>query len=219
MYFLSEEKYRKFSASLLPGTKNILGVRLPYLRKLAKEILKLNYVEYIDSDEHIYFEEIMLCGMIIGYTKDDVTTKLNDIKNFLPKIDNWSVCDSFCNGLKFTRKNKKEIFEFLQPYFYSNKTFEVRFALVMLLNYYVEESYLKSLYQIFDTIVNNDYYVEMALAWAISNCYIKYPEQTIEYLKKSKISNSTYKKTIQKICDSKKVNLNYKNIVRKLVRD
>lgn len=72
LFSLQEEKYQKFSSSLLPGTKNILGVRLPYLRKIAKEISKYNYIEYLYSDIHIYFEETMICAMAIGYAKEEI---------------------------------------------------------------------------------------------------------------------------------------------------
>ncbi|MEG1448107.1 MAG: DNA alkylation repair protein, partial [Oscillospiraceae bacterium] len=142
LFSLADEKYRTFSASLLPNVDNIIGVRLPLLRNIAKEISKTNYEEYLYSDEHIYFEEIMICGMAIGYAKEPPQQKLGHVEKFIPRINNWSVCDSFCNTLKFTNNNKEKMFEFLQPYFHSDKEFYVRFAVVMLLNYYVSEDYL-----------------------------------------------------------------------------
>ena len=40
---MAEPDYRKFSASLLPGTRNILGVRLPQLRRLAKQLARKDW--------------------------------------------------------------------------------------------------------------------------------------------------------------------------------
>ena len=114
---LSEEKYREFSSRLIPGVENILGVRLLCLRKIAKRIAKKDWREYLKNANDTYFEEVMLQGMVIGYVKDsNIEEILVYIKNFIPKINNWSVCDSFCNGLKITNKNKEIVWEFLKKY-------------------------------------------------------------------------------------------------------
>ena len=98
----------------------------------------------------------------------------------MPKINNWAVCDTFCAGLKITKKHKEEMFEFLQKYLKSHKEFEIRFGVVMLLDYYIEEKYLNQLFEIFDSIENKEYYVQMAIAWAISICLIKFYDKTGE---------------------------------------
>ena len=102
----AETKYRDFSSSLIPKSKPLLGVRLPVLRKLAKDVIKnMDWKREIGSYEgqyeDIYFEEVMLRGMIIGYgtRKEEAEEALQLLKNFIPHIDNWSVCDSFCNIL------------------------------------------------------------------------------------------------------------------------
>jgi len=103
---IADEKYRVFSSKLIPNIDNVLGVRLPELRKIAKRLAKDNYQEYLAATELIYFEEIMLQGIIIGYLNVEWEDKVKHIIGFIPKIDNWSVCDSFCTGLKFDEKNK-----------------------------------------------------------------------------------------------------------------
>ncbi|PKM44535.1 MAG: DNA alkylation repair protein, partial [Firmicutes bacterium HGW-Firmicutes-6] len=99
---LVDEKYRKFSSSLTPGTDNILGVRLPALRKIGKKIAKADWRSYLETARDDSFEETLLQGMVIGYADMELTERLVMIKTYLPKIDNWSICDSFCTGLKFT---------------------------------------------------------------------------------------------------------------------
>ena len=95
LFELAEENYQKFSSALLPNINNILGVRLPTLRKLAKVIAKDDWRRFISMADSDYFEEVMLQGMVIGYAKADIEEILQYATDFIPKIDNWSVCDSF----------------------------------------------------------------------------------------------------------------------------
>lgn len=207
--------YQKFSASLIPNITNVLGVRLPILRKIAKEIYQNeNWKEILTLQRSEFMEETMLQGMIIGLIQEPPKTVFQYIKNFVPKINNWSVCDSFCCSLKFVRENKNLVWNFLLPYFNSEKEFELRFAYVMMLNYFIDEIYIDKLFKIIDKFNNNKYYSQMAVAWALSICYIKFPQKTKNYLKISKLDNFTYNKAIQKICDSHKIGANDKKILK-----
>jgi len=148
----TEETYRDFSANLIPGeAKPLLGVRLPQLRKLAKDIVKKGgrtagwqeeIAHYDGAYKDIYFEEAMLRGMIIGYgtAQKEITCDegLMYLKNFIPCIENWSVCDSFCSSFVFANKYRKEVWDFMQPYLYSQKEFEMRVALILLLNQFLK---------------------------------------------------------------------------------
>ena len=202
---LSEKDYQKFSASLLPNIDNVLGVRLPILRKLAKEILKDKDCEkFLKSTKFKYMEEYMLQGMVIGLLKKPIDDVLLYVKNFIPSIDNWSVCDSFCCGFKITNDNLDTVFDFLQPYFKSKNEYEIRFAYVMLLNYYLQDEYIDRVFKLVDEFDDDRYYSRMAVAWLVSIAYIKYPNKTEKYLKKSKLDTWTYNKSIQKICESLK---------------
>ena len=133
---------------------------------------------------------------------------------FSNKINNWSVCDSFCNGLKTTNKNKEKMWKFIEEYLSSSYEFEVRFAVVMLLNFYVEEDYVELVLSNLDKIKHDGYYVKMAVAWAISICYVKFNKTTLNYLKENNLDYFTYNKSLQKICESLKVSKEEKNIIR-----
>ena len=116
----SEKDYKNFSASLIPNIENVLGVRLPILRKIAKDIYKNGeWKEFVNQQECEFMEEVMLQGMVIGLIKAEPKKILEYVKNFVPKIDNWAVCDSFCNSIKFTNQNKELVWNFLQHYFKS----------------------------------------------------------------------------------------------------
>ena len=215
---LSDEKYKNFHKSLCPGTENILGVRVPILRKYAKEICKKNnYKELLETLQDQYYEETMLRGMIIGLiTKAPIQEIQDYISDFVPRINNWAVCDVFCAGLKITKKYEKEIWGIIQKYLKSNKEFELRFAIVMILDFYIKEEYLNEIFQICDNIKTDKYYVQMAIAWCISLCLIKFYDKTIKYLNKCKLDDFTYKKSIQKAIESYRITDEQKNFLRKL---
>jgi len=215
---LADEDYRKFSSSITPGTDNILGVRLPDLRKMAREIAKGDYHSYFNEASSDTYEEKMLQGMVIGYIKADIDEILGLAKKFIPMIDNWAICDSFCSGLKITRSHKEKVWDFLQPYLYSEKEFEIRFAVVMILNYYIDEVYAPMAFAHFDRIKHDGYYVKMAVAWAVSVYFAKMPDITLEYIKNNRLDDFTHNKGIQKIIESRRVDQATKEMLKNLRR-
>ena len=215
---IAEENYRIFAAKLIPNIDNLLGVRLPKLRKIAKKIVQLDYDYYLAMDNHLYFEEVMLQGMIIGEIKLPWTERSRYVKQFISKINNWSVCDSFCCGLKVEVSEKELVWQFLQPYFASDKPYDIRFAVVMLLFYFVDDEYAQKAFTLFDQIKNDDYYVKMAVAWAISIYFRELPTLTMSYLQKNQLDDWIYNKALQKITESLKVDSSTKIIIRSMKR-
>lgn len=215
---LAEEEYRLFSSKLLPDIDNILGVRLPLLRGMAKQLVKQDWRAYLLTAQDDSMEEVMLQGMVIGYARCAPEERLEFIRKFMPKINNWSVCDSFCNGLKFTEKNKELVWDFLQPYTQSDKEYEVRFAVVMLLSHFLDEEYIDRVFPVFDSVTHPGYYVKMAVAWAVSACYVRFPQQTMAYLQKNRLDDVTYNKALQKITESLKVDKATKEKIRAMKR-
>ena len=217
IFSLADEKYKEFHSGLCPNTNNIVGVRVPILRNYAKELVKEGFEKNYNKIQTEYYEEIMLKGMMIGLEKMDIDTKLTYIKEFIPYIDNWAVCDIFVAGLKI--KEKEKFYNFIQKYLENNKTeFEIRFGLVSLLDYYIDKEHIQEIFKITDKIKRDEYYIEMAIAWLISICYIKFPKETEEYLNNNKLSDFAYKKSIQKIIESTRVDEQVKNKLRKMKR-
>lgn len=218
LFSLADEKYKEFHGGLCPGVNNIIGVRVPALRSLAKKIIKEDWRKYLKEAEDQYYEEVMLQGMVIGLAKMDIEERLTYLAGFIPKIDNWAVCDVTCAGLKSTAKNLKKVWEFLQKYLNSDKEFEVRFAVVIILDYYIQEEYIYRVFEKLDSIHHEAYYVKMAVAWAVSICYIKYPEKTYSYLESCKLDNFTFNKAIQKIRESYRVPKEDKENLKKMLK-
>ena len=220
LFELQDLKYKEFHSNLCPGTNNIIGIRLPILRRYAKELIDVYPIEkLLENIGNEYYEEIMLKGILIGISKEkDINKVIKYIEEFIPKIDNWAVCDTFCAGLKITKKYKKEFWKLIQKYVISNKEFEVRFAIVMILDYFIEDQYLENVLKIFNENKNGKYYVQMAIAWAISICLIKYYEKTVEFLEndKCKLDKFTYNKSIQKAIESYRISNEKKEYLRTL---
>lgn len=217
LFELADEKYKEFHGGLCPGTNNIIGVRVPILRNYAKELVREHQTEeLLKQIDNQYYEEIMLQGMVIGLAKEDFELLQREIEEFVPKIDNWAICDVFCAGLKVTKKHKEEMWNLIQRYLTSNKEFEIRFGVVMILDYYIEEKYLEKIFQIFDTITSQEYYVQMAIAWAISICLIKFYEETIKYLKSANLDKFTYNKALQKAIESYRITDKQKDVLRSM---
>ena len=222
LFKLQDKKYQEFHKKLCPGTENIIGVRIPVLRNYAKQLLKEHdFYLLINKIGNMYYEEIVLQGMIIGQTKEKDFAKIKKlIQDFIPKIDNWAVCDVFCAGLKFTTKYEKEMWQLIQEYLKSNKEFHLRFAIVMILDFYIKEEYLDKDLEIFNNIKSDKYYVQMAVAWAISICLIKYYDKTIEFLKSGncKLDNFTYNKSLQKARESYRISNEQKEELQSMKR-
>ncbi len=214
-----QQDYKKFTASLIPNIDNVLGVRLPFLRKLAKEIHNsADWQNFVNSKKEEFMEEVMLKGMIIGLIKEPPEIILNYVREFVPKINNWAVCDTFCSSLKFTNKNKEIVWKFMQPYLKSDKEYEIRFGVVMVLNYFVEEKYIEEVLQILDKIKHEGYYSKMAVAWALSICFIKQQQVTFEYFKNSNLDDWTFNKALQKCRESYRVSAEMKNALKSMKR-
>ena len=195
------------------GKTNILEAI--FLCSFGKSFRTNKEKEILSAFKDEYYEEIMLKGMIIGLnTKADIKEIISDIEEFVPKIDNWAVCDTFCAGLKITKKYKYEIWNLLKKYLSSNKEFEIRFAVVMILDYYIEEKRLNEIYKICDKIENDAYYVKMAVAWCISICLVKYYDETLNYLETCKLDDFTYRKAIQKAIESYRLTDEQKEILK-----
>lgn len=216
LFELADEDYRRFSSSLLPDTERLIGVRLPELRRIARRIARQDWRRFMTRTDGIYFEEAMLQAMVLGYVKADTEELLEKTANFIPHIRNWAVCDSLCSGLKLARRHSGRIWDFLQPYLFGQGEYEVRFGVVTLLNYYIDEVYLEGVLHCLDQIRHEAYYAQMAVAWALSICYVRFPARTLAYLQGCGLDDFTYRKTLQKIIESRRVDPQEKEVIRQL---
>lgn len=216
LFEMQDKKYQEFHSGLCPNVDDIIGVRIPELRKLAKQVAKENPKEYLEEVPKQYYEEKMLQGLVIGYMKASLEERLHYLDKFVPIIDNWAICDCCTSTYKFTKQYPKEVWEYLKKYLNSHQEFELRFAIIMLMDYYITEEYIDEALKIYDGIRHEGYYVKMGVAWAISECYIKFPEKTIEFLNHNHLDDFTYRKALQKLIESYRVDNKQKEEFRKM---
>lgn len=217
---MADEKYREFHSRLIPGVESIFyGVRVPALRKLARQLVKGDWRGFVEltKDSSVY-ELNMLCGMVCALAKCGFEEKLAYMEKFIPAINNWAVCDIVCGDLKAVKNHRERMYEFIKPYLESQKEYEVRFAVVILMQYFVTEEYISDVLKIYDGIRHEGYYVKMAVAWGISICFVKYRDHTLDYLSSCNLDNFTYNKSIQKMIESLRVSREDKEMLRSMKR-
>lgn len=212
LYKNQDLEYKAFHSKLIPNvsTDNIIGVRVPVMRKIAKQAVKENADIQLD-----YYDEIMVKGFTVGYKKCSIDEHLADLKEFIPLIDNWAVCDCSCSTFKFTEKNREVVWDFIQPYLNGGE-YDIRFAVVMIMDYFLTDDYIDRSLEILYTIKSDFYYVNMAVAWAISVAYVKYEEKTLYVIKNNLLPVWVHNKAIQKICESCRVDKKTKEYLRTL---
>lgn len=213
----SDAKFAEFQRKLIPG-ETILGVRTPRLRAIAKQIAGSNWSSFLADARDDTLEEVMVQGLVIGSAKMDYDEAVNRAAEFVPKIRSWASCDICGSSFKFLKKDMAASFEFLKSFLDEKNEFAVRFGVTLLMEFFTSEKYLDRLLEIYDGIHRDEYYIKMAVAWAVSNCFIKFPERTMAYLKNSRLENWTYNKALQKITESYRVDDKTKELIRSMKR-
>ena len=134
---IREEEYKEFSEKITFTKYEILGIRLPKLRKISKEICECDYQSFLKVSKSTYYEEVMIKLLVIANIRD-----LNEcmiyFDNAIDLIDNWALCDTFCNSLKLVANNKEFFLTKIDELMNSNKTYHIRVGIILLLCFYVE---------------------------------------------------------------------------------
>lgn len=207
---LAEPGYRDFSLKLLPGVENLLGVRIPALRKLAREIARGDWRGLLEHPlPEPYFEETMLRGFLIAYGDMPLDERFARIGEFVGEINNWSVCDSFCATLKQARKHPEAFFDFVRPYCGDEREYHARFGVVMLLDHFIDEVHIGRVLDVLTDVRQPDYYARMAVAWAIAECAARFPERTLRWLEEAPLDPDTRRKAERKMRESRKCRMHH----------
>lgn len=215
---LAEEKNAKRSSSIIPGAKPVLGVRIPDLRKLAKEIAKNNYREFLEQCPDDYFEQQSLQAFVLGYARDDIETILSYADRFIPKIQDWSVNDSFCQNFTTARKHRERVWEWLMPYGEKQDEYSQRAAAVLLMSHFLTDEYIVQVLDVMNRLSFDAYYTKMGVAWCVATAYAKYPGETYAFLLDNQLDDWTFNKSIQKMTESFRVPDEDKEMLKSMKR-
>ena len=220
---LQDEKYKEFNKKLCPDTKKeILGIRVTILRKLAIKMAKseeYDWKNFVKNDNTKYFEEVQLQGLIIAYKKIELKEKLEYLELLIPRMDSWALTDTVIPTLKIKEKEQDEYWKFILKYLNSSKEFEVRFCVVSMLDYYIDDKYVDKVIKLLNNISHDGYYAKMAVAWTLAEIGIKYNNKAMIFLNgENNLDKFTYNKTLQKMIESYRISDDQKDILRKMKR-
>lgn len=198
---MAEDRYRAFAAGLIPGRVRLLGVRLPALRTMAKQLARKG-VWQLHTPADAYMEEVMLRGMIIGYARHrPLQARLAELEQLVPLITNWSICDTCCTTYSFVRQHRDAVWEWLAPYWESDQEFPARFGVVMLLCHYKQEiAWARRVAAVLPRVVAQGYYAEMAVAWCACELCLLYPAMAEDLL--ADLRPSVRQLTLRKLRES-----------------
>ena len=212
----ADDKYREFSMRGIPCDRPFLGVRIPEIRAIVKEISPSDFEEFL-ATKPVAIEEVTMRGFLIARLPYDEILKYFDSQ--VEYLDNWCTVDTFCAALR--KKIQQHKADFLnnkvEKLLKAENEFAVRTGIVLLLDCYMDIDYLHLIFDRIESLKNRDeYYIKMVLAWLIAECFIKYPDETYGYLQFSNLDKWTFNKAISKICDSYRVDPEMKETVKKL---
>lgn len=211
----SDETYRIFSSKLTPGCDSIIGVRMPTLRRISKEIISGDWRRFLSEPGPYCQEEKILMGLVIANAEMDMDERLAHLERYVPLIDNWAVCDSLI--IKRGKEEMDMLWNFALPYLDRPGEYEKRFAVVTMMRFIDDDHIDRILYEL-NRVEHEGYYLKMGVAWALSFCYIRYPERTLEMLKGCDLDDFTYNKTLQKIVESLRVDEETRVMIKGLRR-
>lgn len=212
---LQDIKYKDFHSSLVLNSKyEMIGIRVPTMRNIAKHIAKTNIIDYLKCVQNKYYEEVLIEGLVISKIKDE-RDFYRFYNKYIKKIDNWAICDSFCNSIKIVRSYEEKYFNEAIKLSLKQEEFLSRVGLVMILNHFISKKNINTIFDTLNKITSDKFYINMAEAWLICEMYIKYPEETKMFLKKNKLSIYTQNKAISKIRDSYRVSKDEKDELSK----
>ncbi len=204
---LCDNQYKEFSKKLIPGCDNILGLRAPFARAIAKKYANTpTGSKFLSALPHKYHDENMVHAYMLGMQKDDTEKSKKMLIDFLPYVTNWAVCDSLCMSLKRFFKKPELVYDFVLECLKSDKTYTVRFGLVSLLDYYVDNKHIDDLIRISTNIKSEEYYINTALAWLLSVMLVKEYENTVVIFEKRLLPKWVHNKAIQKAKESYRIN-------------
>ena len=202
LFELADKKYAEFQAKLTPTVDKdlFIGVRVPDVRKLAKELYKSNqYVTFIKELPHKFYDENMLHGLILSEFKD-YDECVAEVDKFLPFVDNWAVCDIM--SPKCFKKNKDKLLQKIIEWSKSDAVYTSRFGIEMLMTHYLNDDFKVEYLEIPAGVEVDDYYSKMMVAWFFATALTKQWDATIPYIETGKLETWTHNKTIQKARES-----------------
>ncbi|SER89958.1 DNA alkylation repair protein [Lachnobacterium bovis] len=208
-------EYKNFQSKLIPNIEKdcIIGVRTPILRKIAKSVSTDERKTFMSKLPHKYFEENQLQAFFISDIKDEKECYIR-LGEFLPYVNNWATCDQMCP--KVFKKNKENLIEYIKIWLDSKEEYTVRFAIKMLMTFFLDSNFNKEYLYWIAQIDREEYYIKMMQAWYFATALAKQYEKTICIFEEQVLDDWVHNKSIQKAIESRRIARDIKEYLKKL---
>ncbi|MGN0572001.1 MAG: DNA alkylation repair protein [Candidatus Fimenecus sp.] len=219
LHTLADSKYKAFHERLCKTAHaEILGVRTPDIKRVAKEIAKGDADGFLALCGDTYYEELLIKGFVLGFQKKPLSKKRENLDAFVLQIDNWAVCDGFCAALKPKQAEYPYLYDWCCSLLQTTGEYTRRTAIVLMMAYLLCDEYIDRVLECLQAVNCDCYYVHMAVAWCLSMCFVKYREKTLNLLTEHVFDKATHNKAIQKCIESYRVSDADKAYLRTLKR-
>lgn len=213
---MQDLKYKEFHCKLMPTveTERVIGVRVPQLRKYAKEIKDSQLAEeFLQELPHQYYEENNLHGFLLSEIKD-YNVCIEKLNAFLPYMDNWATCDS--TSPKIFKKHRSELLQQIKVWMASEHSYTVRFGIGMLMQHFLDEDFNEDYLEWVAKIRSEEYYINMMIAWYFATALAKQYDAALPYIQEQRLAPWVHNKTIQKAVESYRVTQEHKEYLKTL---
>lgn len=217
LFAMQDRGYRDFHAPLIPNVdkSTIIGVRTPQLRKYAKQVAKYQEcAAFLNTLPHVYYEENNLHSALLSILYKEIDGYIAALEQFLPYVDNWACCDMIHPAI--FKKNLSYVYPYVEKWLQSDKVYTVRFAIVTLLSYYLDEEFKPEMLAMVAGVTSEDYYIKMAVAWYFSIALVKQYEAAIGWFTGPRLDVWTHNKALQKAVESYRITDETKRYLRSL---
>lgn len=216
MFALKDESYKAFQCKLMPtvDTEKVIGIRMPDLRKLSKELWKDGRAgEFMKNLPHEYYEENNLHASFIEKI-NDFDNCVEELESFLPFVDNWATCDMM--NPKVLKKEPEKLLIKVKEWLKSEHTYTVRFGIGVLMRHFLDEGFKKEYPQMVAKIKSDEYYIKMMVAWYFATALSKQYDAILPFIKERCLDPWTHRKAVQKAVESYRITPEQKEQLRKL---
>lgn len=216
LFELQDLDYKNFQKKLMPtiSADDIIGIRIPVLRKFAKEFARTKYKEdFLNNLPHKYYDENNLHALLIENIKE-YDKCIEKLELFLPYIDNWATCDLL--SPKIFKNHPKKVYQKIKIWIKSKNTYTVRFAIVTLLSNYLDDEFKEEMLEIVKGVKSKEYYINMAIAWYFSIALVKQYDSAIKIIEEKSLDKFVHNKSIQKAIESYRIDKKTKDYLRTL---
>ena len=199
------ESYAAFNKRIVNTKMEVIGVRVPDLRRLARELagnMSAADISRLLATPSNLYECVLLCGLLINRAKISDEEAISLTRQYLPRVDSWAHIDTF---VEKKRRFAGEVWwDFALECLQSEAEFTVRYGVISLMTNFLDEAHIDQVFAALRNVKHDGYYVKMALAWLYATTAVHFFDLTLAELENEHIDAWTRNKSYQKMRESRR---------------